>query len=128
MNKKMYGKIFGYGCLLFIATMVLIFLISLFSGTEQYVWWYGIVIGIIMVFISGWISHKLHPESKKQATTYGIILTIMVAAILLIITIPNGTTGDVFGQWGTYLVFIGIAIGPILMKPKSNAPPTTNLQ
>lgn len=126
MNKKRYFRIFDYGLLLFIITMVLLFLMSLISGSEQFVWWYGIAAGIILAFVSGWMSHRLHPESKKQALTYGIVWAIMLAAILLIITIPNGTTNDVFGKWSTYLVFIGVAFGPVLVKPTALPTPTVS--
>ena len=116
MGKKLYLKVFGYGFLLFIITMILLFLMSVVTGSDQPVdfWWVGVVVAVLMMFCSLWFSRLMHANTSKQALTFGIVWAIMLAAILLIIAIPNGTTAIVFGQWSTYLVFIGVAIGPVL--------------
>ncbi len=134
MPKTSYLKIFGFGFLLFIITMVLIFIMSLVTGTEDTEYppakflWVGVVIAMLLAACSLWFSRRLHSASIKQSLTYGIIWAVMVAVILLIIAIPNQTAGKVFGHLGTYLIFIGVAVGPVLFKPKSaiqNSNPTT---
>jgi len=124
MPPKPYYKILGFGLLLFIITMALLFIMSMITGSEQPIdfWWVSAVIAVLMTLCSLWFSRKLHPSTASQAFTYGIVWAIMLAAILLIIAIPNGTTGIVFGQWPTYLIFIGVAVGPVLMKPKQFSP------
>lgn len=124
MPKKLYLKIFGYGLLLFIATMLLLFIMSIVTGSEQTIDypWVGVVVAVIMALCSLWFSRRLKVKSTKQALSIGIIWAIMLAAILLIIAIPNGTTKIVFGNWSTYFVFIGVAIGPLFMKRKPVVP------
>lgn len=121
-------KILGYGFLLFIITMILLFLMSIVTGSDQPVdyWWAGVVVAVIMSAFSLWFSRLMHAETTKQALILGVIWALMLAAILLIIAIPNHTTAIVFGQWSTYLVFIGVAVGPVLMKPKATIPPSAN--
>lgn len=117
---KLRLKVFGYGFLLFVITMVLLFVLSMITGSEQPIdlWWVGVIIAVLMTLFSLWFSRRLHPTTSGQALTYGIIWAIMLAGILLIITIPNGTTSIVFGQWPTYLIFVGVALGPVVMRPK----------
>jgi len=130
MTLKTDLKIFGYGLLLFIITMILLFLMSVVTGSDQPIdhWWVGVVVAVIMTFISLWFSRLMRAATTKQALILGVIWALMLAAILLIIAIPNKTTSIVFGQWSTYLVFIGVAVGPVLMKPKAAIPPNTNTQ
>lgn len=113
-------KIFGFGLLLFVITMILLFVMSMVTGSEQPIDfpWVGPAIAIAVAFCSLLFSRRLHPASTKQALTYGIVWAVMLAVILLVIAIPNGTTAIVFGNWSTYPVFIGVAIGPLLAKPK----------
>jgi len=112
----MYLKAFGYGLLLFLITMVLLFLMSVVTQSDQSVDypWAGAIIAVLMAGCSRWFSRLLHPASTKQARTFGIVWAVMLAAILLLIAIPNQTTEIVFGQWSTYLIFIGVAVGPLL--------------
>ncbi|MDD5342550.1 MAG: hypothetical protein PHI73_04440 [Patescibacteria group bacterium] len=119
-------KIFGYGFLLFIITMVLLFLLSMITGSDSPVgfWWVGVVLAIIMTATSFWFSRGLHPATAKQAFSLGLTWAIMLAGFLLVIAIPNGTTDIVFGNWSTYLVFVGVAVGPVFMKPRPVAPNT----
>jgi len=123
-------KILGYGFLLLIITMVLLLIMSFITGSDQPVdyWWVGIVVAVIMSACSLWFSRLMHAASTKQALILGIIWALMLTAILLIIAVPNGTVNVVFGQWSAYLVFIGVAVGPVLIKPKAAIPPMTNNQ
>lgn len=119
-------KIFGFGFLLFITTMLLLFIMSIITKSEQPIdyQWVGVVVAVIMAACSLWFSRLMRVTTTKQALTCGIVWAIMLAAIFLIIAIPNQTTGIVFGQWSIYLVFIGVAIGPVLLKRKPAAPNT----
>jgi len=119
----MYLKIFGYGFLLFIATMATIFLMSILTGTEDAsqppfdLWWLDLVAGIILACASFLFARRLKASTTRQALMYGIIWAVEIAAILLIICLGNGTTSIFFGQWSVYFIFVGVAIGPIFNKP-----------
>lgn len=127
MPKTSYLKIFGFGFLLFIVTMVLIFIMSLVTGTEDTEYppakflWVGVVIAVLLAACSLWFSRRLHPTTTKQAFTYGVIWAVMQIGFMLFITIPNGTTSIVFGQWSTYLIFVGVAAGPLFVKQHNQA-------
>lgn len=129
MAKNNYFKIFGYGFLLFIATMVTIFLMSLISGTEDAskppfdLWWLGLIAGVILAFVSYWFARLLKISTTRQALAHGLIWAFMLATILLVITVPNGTTKNFFGQWSIYFIFIGAAVGPVLIKNRSAETP-----
>ncbi len=114
MNTRMYLKIFGYGLLLFLITMGLLFAMSVVTQSDQPIGypWVGAVIGALMAGISGWLSRRL----AVAKLMLGIFWAVEIAAILLLIAIPNQTTAIVFGQWSTYLVFIGVAVGPLLFR------------
>lgn len=121
-------KIFGFGFLLFIITMLLLFIMSIVTQSDQPIdyWWPGVVVAVIMTACSLWFSRLMRVTTTKQALTCGIVWAVMLAAILLIIAIPNQTTEIVFGQWSIYLVFIGVAVGPLLLKKKP-ASSSTNI-
>src|SRR3989338_5348279 len=122
-QRKRPLKIFAFGLLLFLMTLALLFIMSMITNSEQPVdfWWVGAVIAVLVALISRWFSRRLHATTSRQALTHGIVWAIMLAAILLITAIPNGTIGTVFGQWPTYLIFIGVTVGPLLMKPKTTS-------
>ena len=123
MPQKSYLKVFGYGLLLFVITNLLLLSVSFISQSDQPIdhWWVGTIVAILVAFFSWLFARRLHPTTSKQAFTYGTIWAIMLAGILLIIAIPNKTTSIVFGQWSTYLIFVGTAMGPLLAKPKPAA-------
>lgn len=58
-------KVFGYGLLLFIVTMVLLFVTSIITGLDQPVnlWWVGVIMAVLLVYISRWFSKRLHPTT-----------------------------------------------------------------
>lgn len=124
MTLKISLKVFGFGFLLFIITMLLLFLMSIVTGSDQPIdyWWAGIVVAVIMAAFSLWFSRLMRAATTKQALILGVIWTLMLAAILLIIAIPNQTTSIVFGQWSTYLIFVGVAVGPLFGKQKPAVP------
>ncbi|MFA6588257.1 MAG: hypothetical protein WCT08_04250 [Patescibacteria group bacterium] len=123
MDKKTYFKIFGYGLQLFVVVMLLIFAMSAITNSDQIDhWWEGVVIAILMAGCSWLYSLRLKPTTTKEKLTYGITWAIMIAVIILIITIPNKTTGIVFGSWSAYLIFLGVAVGPIVGNYKSVTP------
>ncbi|MFA5070319.1 MAG: hypothetical protein WC528_03475 [Patescibacteria group bacterium] len=115
-TKWLLAIIFGF--LLFIITMLLLFLMSQLTGSDEPagLWWTGVIIAILMTFISWLFARIIKPAGNGQALLYGLIWTAIVAGILLVIALPNGTTDKVFGQWSTYLVFVGVLIGPLLAK------------
>lgn len=115
-TKWLLAIIFGF--LLFVITMLLLFLMSRLTGSDKPAgfWWVGVIIAILMTFFSWLFAKIIKPEGNGQALLYGIIWAAIVAGILLIIALPNGTTDIVFGQWSTYLVFVGVLIGPLLGK------------
>ncbi len=118
MSPKMYLKIFGYGLLLFVITMVLLFGMSIITQSEQPIDypWAVAAVAMLMAACSRWFFCRLQAASAKQALTLGIIWALMLAGILLLIAIPNQTTEIVFGRWSTYLIFIGVAIGPLINR------------
>jgi hypothetical protein len=117
---KQSFKIVGFGFLLFILTMILLFVLSIVAESAEPIglWWVSVIIAVLDALCSLWFSRLMRVASITRGFTYGIIWSLMVAGILLIIALPNGTTTIVFGQWPTYLIFIGIAIGPLLRKSK----------
>ena len=123
MRRKLYLRIFGRGLLLYVLVNVLLFIMSMITRSEtpfENSWWVGVIIAVAMTFCSGWVSRKMPIETARHALSYGVIWSLMIVVMLLIVTIANGTTGVVFGQWSAYLIFIGIAVGPILWKREVN--------
>lgn len=121
-QKFPWFKILGLGFILFIATNILIFIMSIVTKTEETATpmakhaWVGIVLAILLTGCSWMLARLLHPATTKEALTYGIGWAVLNIALMLIVTIPNGTTNNLFGQWTTYLIYIGIAVGPVLGK------------
>lgn len=117
-------KLLGYGLQLFVVTMFLLFIMSVIAGSDQPAdfWWAGAAVAIPMAGCSWLFSLRLKPATKKLAATYGLIWAVMLAVIILVIAIPNKTTGIVFGKWSTYLVFFGVAVGPVIFKQKPAVP------
>ena len=120
MNIKLFFKILGFGLLLFVILMVSLFVMSIITSSEQpnAYWWVGAIVAAPMTACSFWFSRLLHAASFKQALSFGGIWALELLAILLIIAIPNQTAGIVFGQWSTYLIFLGVALGPLLWTRK----------
>lgn len=124
-RSKSWLTIVGYGFLLFIATNILIFILSIVTRTpetetpmEEH-FWVGIILALLLTACSWWFSRRCHPASTKHAFTYGVVWALLNVGFMLLITIPNGTTSNIFGQWSTYLIYIGIAVGPLFMQKGS---------
>lgn len=118
MNPRIYFKIIGYGFLLFLILMLLLFVMSVVTQSDQpidYPWAVAIV-ALLMAFCARWFSIRVQVASARQALIIGIFWALLLAGIILMIAIPNQTTRIVFGRWSTYLIFIGVAIGPVLRK------------
>ncbi|MFA5051868.1 MAG: hypothetical protein WC544_02270 [Patescibacteria group bacterium] len=111
-------KLAGYGLQLFVLTMLLLFIMSVVTGSDQPVdyWWTGIIVAVLLAGCSWLYSRRLKPPTRKVALAYGMVWAVMLALILMIIAVPNQTAPIVFGQWSTYLIFIGVAAGPSLTK------------
>jgi hypothetical protein len=113
-------QIVSYGLILFVATMVLLLVLALFTSSDQLLgeWWVGLVMAVGLGVCSRWFSHRLHAENTRHAITYGLIWSGIVAGIFLLIALPNGTVIGIFGQWGTYLMFLGLIFAPAVYEPK----------
>ena len=120
MPQKSYLKVFGYGLLLFVITNLLLLSVSFISQSDQPIdhWWVGTIVAILVAFFSWLFARRLHPTTSKQALTYGTIWAIMLAAIFMIFVKRNDSLNLLFGNWSTYLIFIGVLVGPVLMKPR----------
>jgi hypothetical protein len=116
IKKFPWLKIIGFGFILYVAVNFLLFILSMVAGTEQpfSFWLTGVVVAVLMAVGSWRLSRWLHLTTARESLTYSIGWAAVNAALLLIVTIPNQTFGIVFGQWSTYLIFIGVAIGPTL--------------
>ncbi|MFH1207419.1 MAG: hypothetical protein V1668_02320 [Patescibacteria group bacterium] len=121
-------KLLGYGFLLFIVTNILIFILSIVTGTPETenpmkkYFWVGIVLALLLTACSWFFSRRFHPASSREAFTHGVIWAVMNVGFMLLVTIPNGTTSIIFGQWSAYLIYVGIAVGPLLVKKKPAEP------
>jgi hypothetical protein len=128
MAPRSWLKILGYGFLLFVATNILLFIVSMAVGSESTEYppadhpWAGIVLAILVAICSWGLSRRFNVTTIKQALTLGASWAVMLIVLLLCITIPNQTTSKIFGEWSTYIVFVGAFVGPLLRKHK----PTTS--
>ena len=119
-SKGVLPKFIGYGVLLFVVSNAVLFVLSIVTRTERPVdyWWAGVFMAVPLAVCSLWFSRKFHPESFAQSFSFGVLWALLLAIFLLFITIPNHTTTIFFGQWTSSLLFVGVALGPLLMKPK----------
>lgn len=120
MSTKLFFRVLGFGFLLFVLVMALLFVLSIVTGSDKptSVPWVGLVVAVVAAAGSLLCSRLLHAADYKQALSFGSAWALMLFALLLIITIPNETVDVVFGNWSTYVVFAGIVIGPLLWRDK----------
>lgn len=64
-----------------------------------------------------WFSRKLKLETRRDAGLVGTWWAVMFVVLQLLITIPNGTTNNVFGAWVAYLVYVAIIAGAMFQRP-----------
>lgn len=113
-------RLIVYGIAQYILLMLALFVLSLAFGSDEappppagF-----IILAAFMVLISFLFARLLKPTSRKQAVTAGLIWTAMTIVIIVVTAVGNGTQGVFFGNWGVYLMFAGLAVGPLLLKVK----------
>jgi hypothetical protein len=117
--KKILSKNVGIGFLLLIVFNLVLFLISLpfgFEGGEHGptllpMAIFAVIMGMVVwLFLKYWIK----PASQKEAWSYSLSWAGIVFALILLITIPNGTTKTFFGPWFDWLWIFAMALAPIV--------------
>ena len=111
-------KIVGFGLLLWVVIVLVQLIISAITSSYETLdtWWANGIVAVFMAFFAGVFSRLLHAANMKQAWIHGIGFASVLVGISAILIIPN-VANAMFGQWSMYLVFVGAAIGPVLMKP-----------
>ncbi len=125
MIKKILLKNIGIGLLLVVVFNLVLFVVSLIFGFEDG----GIGPSILPAFIfaaaMGLIVYGLlcllKPETKKESFGYSISWSVIVFTAIILTTIANETTSIFFGKWYNYIVFIVMAIIPLVLKIKKKS-------
>jgi len=126
------SKAIGYGLLMFLIWMALLFVISLVNGTEGMtdidfnstkMMISGIVLAVCIGIVAYLFSRKLQLDTKHDALIAGVWWVVILAAFQLFIMIPNGTT-KVLRAWAMDLPYVTIIAGAWFGVRKG----TTNLQ
>lgn len=112
-----WGKVFGYGFLLYIIWNVVLFVLSMFFHFEINPPAIAIALeSVVMAGITYGGIRIARPANRKAAFVYSIGWTLIVYGLLLLVTIGNDTTSVIFSNWGTYLGMILMPIVPLFMK------------
>jgi hypothetical protein len=121
MNTKLILKLIGVGILLFIINLILDFIQQMIGGH-----WLDIIVILLMTGCSLWFSRLMHTKTRQQAFLFGLTWAIVVT---LIFYIDSSLLGNgFFNQWGPYLTFLGVTVGPIILKPKQAVSKNENVQ
>lgn len=118
--KKILLKNIGIGFLLMIVFQLVLLVISLIFGFEDGgtgptllpAVVFAVAMGLVVWGVLKWVK----PTSQKEAWQYSLSWAGIVFAIILFITIPNGTTQIFFGAWFDWLSFVAMAIVPAFVK------------
>ncbi|MFA5107869.1 MAG: hypothetical protein WC497_06155 [Patescibacteria group bacterium] len=112
-------KIVGFGLLLWVVIVLVQLIISAITSSYETLdkWWANGIVAVFMAFFAGVFSRLLRAANTKQAWIHGIGFASVLVGISAILIIPNGANA-MFGHWSTYLVFVGAAVGPALMKSR----------
>lgn len=116
-TSKILTRIFGYGLLLLVIWLAVLFLLSVIfrfetSPTPSAIITFAIIMGLIV----RWLVSHLKVTSLKEGLLYGCTLTLIVTVAVLIITIANQTTAVIFGNPVIYLVFALMALAPLTLR------------
>ncbi len=114
VSKKKYTKmwwVLGLGLVFIPAWLLFLFLASL---TIQDLLLDTLVVALALGILSYLLSKVLQVETKQEALVSGCFWAFLLFLVELLITLPNGTTGIIFGAWATYVVYVGIALAPWL--------------
>lgn len=103
------------GLVLFPAWLVVVFVVSLFYGGEEYPPLSGgMVVAVLMAGITWLLASKAALPDRKAAAVIGACWLVAFIALQLFVTIPNGTVDVIFGSATTYLTCAGVAAGLVL--------------
>lgn len=107
-----------YGVALYFVLNVILFLVALaFGSGEKAPPPLGFALVSLLVAVpSYFFSRRMRPSSKKQALLWGLLWAGMSLLFLTVVVIGNGTQKVVFGNWGAYLMFVGIALGSLFVR------------
>ncbi|MFH0829301.1 MAG: hypothetical protein V1907_03940 [Candidatus Kerfeldbacteria bacterium] len=113
------GKAIGYGLLMFLVWMALLFITSMVNGTEGMtdidfnstkMVISGVVVAALMGIVAYLFCRKLRLDTKRDALIAGVLWVVILVAFQLFIMIPNGTT-KVLRAWAMDLPYITIIVG-----------------
>jgi hypothetical protein len=103
------------GLLLFPAWLLVVFVISLFYGEEEYPPLSGgIIAAVLMAAITWRLASRVTLPDPKAAAAVGVSWLFGFVALQLFITIPNGTVDVIFGSAATYITYAGMVAGLVL--------------
>ena len=114
VSKKKHAKmwwILGLGLVFIPAWLLFLFLADL---AIHDVLVDTLVVALALGIMSYLFSKVVQVETKQEALLSGCVWAFLLLLVELLITIPNGTTGDIFGFWATYVVYVAIALAPWL--------------
>ena len=103
--------ILGLG-LVFIPAWLLVFYLTSLAIHDLLV--DTLVVALALGILSYLLSKVVQVETKQEALVSGCVWAFLLLLVELLITLPNGTTGDIFGFWATYVVYVAIALAPWL--------------
>jgi len=113
MNKL--KRIFGYGVLLYVVFNLILFAMSMIFQFETEINKLGgVCLAIIMSLIMRWIIVvKFKITTTQDVLVYSAGWTIVIFALLLVVTIANETTKVFFGNWIAYVIFAIMILFPL---------------
>jgi hypothetical protein len=122
MEDAMKWRSVAAGLLLFPAWLLVVFVVSLFYGGEEYPPLSGgIIVAVLMAAITWLLASKVALPDPKAAAGLGASWLVGFVALQLFITIPNGTVDVIFGSATTYLTYAGIVTGLTLAARRRSA-------
>ena len=74
-----------------------------------------LVVALTLGIVSALLSRVVHLPTSQEALVVGGAWAFLLLLVELLITLPNGTTGIIFGTWATYVVYMAIALAPWLV-------------
>lgn len=121
------GKTIGYGLLLIPIWFVSLFVLSIFFKNEQPIDFVSanIITAAVMTLAAWWLARKIHAQTTKEGMTIGALWAVIVLVVLFIVGFDNKTLGNIFGNWTTYLTYVGILVGSFLAHRRT-PPPTAS--
>jgi len=111
----------GYGLLMVVIWLIVLFILSLIFQFETAPAVPAVLVfSVVMALVVRLFIIRLKPANLKEAFIYSVSWTVITFLVVLIITIPNGTIGNIFGNWAMYLVVILMILAPTAIStPRS---------